>query len=197
MYGESLSWYFNDWFTGEGYPQYLVNWTQTGDSVSFTIHQTQSSSTVSFFKLPLELKLKNATHDTLIRIINSYSGEMFNVRIPFKADSLIFDPNSQIISGNNTVNAVAGHELQASLQLAPNPAADYITFRFGGLNAGGQSIIRVYDNSGRMRDEVIPGPGTREATLDTHEYVPGLYFYTFSGNNFTIRGKFIIKPVDP
>jgi aminopeptidase N len=196
VYGASLSWYFNDWFTGEGYPQYLVNWTQKDDSVAFTIHQTQSSPTVSFFKLPLELKLKNAGHDTLIRVINSYSGEMFNVRIPFKADSLIFDPNSQIISGNNTVNSIAGHELQASLQLVPNPAADYITFRFGGLNTGGQSIIRVYDNSGRMRDEVIPGPGTREATLNTHEYAPGLYFYTFSGHGFTMRGKFIIKPVD-
>ena len=191
-YGQDLSWYFNDWYTGEGYPQYLVNWSQTGDTVSFILRQTPSSSTLSFFALPIELKLKNADYDTLIRVNNTFSGELFKVRIPFAVDSLIFDPNYQIISGNNTVNAVAEHALQVSLQVVPNPATDYVTFRLGGLTTGGRGSILIYDDSGRMRDEVFPAMGAGGFTLDTRSYAPGLYFYVFSWQDVKDSGKFII-----
>ncbi len=192
-YGHDLGWYFNDWFTGEGYPQYRINWSQTADTVAFTVSQTQSSPTVSFFQLPIQLMFKNAVHDTLIRFNNTFSGELFKVRIPFAVDSLIFDPQYQIISNNNTVNAVAEHGLQAGLQLLPNPAKDHVTFRFGDLLAGEHGIIRIYDDYGRMRDEAFPGPGQAEFTLDTHAYMPGLYFYVFSTGDNRYSGKFIIS----
>ena len=171
----------------------LVNWTQTGDSVYFTLTQTQSSPTVSFFKLPVEIKLKNASHDTLIRVNNLYSGQGFTVHIPFKADSLIFDPNYQIISGNNTVNAVAEHNLQPSLQVVPNPASDHVTFRLGGLTTGIHGSIRIYDDTGRMWDELLPEAGADEIVLNTRNYSPGLYFYVFSCQYFQESGKFIIS----
>jgi len=192
-YGQDLTWYFDDWYTGEGYPQYLVNWSQTGDTVAFTLRQTQSSPKVSFFALPIELKLKNTVHDTLIHINNTFSGQLFMVRIPFKADSLILDPNYQIISGNNTVNAVTKHALHASLKVVPNPADGHITFRLGELTDLGCVSIRVYDDSGRMRDELFPVTGQTEITLNTRSYAPGLYFYICTQQDFQEKGKFIIS----
>ncbi|MCX6284069.1 MAG: M1 family aminopeptidase [Bacteroidetes bacterium] len=192
-YGHDLGWYFNDWFTGEGYPQYRINWSQTADTVAFTVSQTQSSPGVSFFELPIQLLFKNSGHDTLIRFNNTFSGELFKVRIPFPVDSLIFDPQYQIISSNNTVNAVAEHGLQAGLQLVPNPAKDHVTFRFGDLTAGERGNIRIYDDYGRKRDEVFPGHGQSEFDLDTHAYPSGLYFYVFSIRDNTYSGKFIIS----
>lgn len=192
-YGQDLGWYFDEWFTGEGYPQYTVNWSQTADTLAFTIRQTQSSPTVSYFELPLQIKLKNAVRDTLIRVINTYSGELYKVRIPFAADSLIFDPECQIISGNNLVNAVAEHDLQISLQLLPNPADDKTVFHFGGLLNGGHGSLCIYDDYGRIRDELSPGDGTNELVLDTRNYAQGLYFYVFSRQNYRATGKFIIK----
>jgi aminopeptidase N len=192
-WGQDLTWYFNDWYTGEGYPQYQINWTQKSDTVSFTVSQTQSSPTISFFALPVQLKFKNANQDTLVRVSNTFSGELFIVRIPFTVDSVIFDPDYQIISGNNLVNAIAEHALQASLQVFPNPAADHITFRLGGLTTGGHASIRIYDDSGRMKDEVFPVSGQTEISLDTRNYPQGLYFYVFNRGDFHESGKFIIK----
>lgn len=190
--GQDLTWYFNDWFTGEGYPQYLINWSQTGDTLAFTVRQSQSSPTVSFFEMPVQIKLKNSLHDTLIRVSNTFNGQMFSVRLPFKADSLIFDPYYQIISGNNTVNAVAERDLKASLQVVPNPATDHVTFRMGGLNAGAHGSIRIYDDSGRMKDELFPGPAQTEIMLNTRDYPAGLYFYVFTGQDLRVSGKFLI-----
>jgi len=192
-YGHDLGWYFNDWFTGEGYPQYRINWSQTADTVAFTVSQTQSSPTVSFFQLPIQLMFKNSVRDTLVRFNNTFSGELFKVRIPFAVDSLVFDPLYQIISNNNTVNAVAEHGLQAGLQLVPNPAKDHVTFRFGDMLYGERGIIGIYDCYGRMRDEVFPGRGQSEITVNTQAYIPGLYFYVFSTGDNTFSGKFIIS----
>jgi hypothetical protein len=192
-YGHDLAWYFNQWFTGEGYPQYLINWSQTADTLSFTVRQTQSISTASFFELPLQIRLKNASRDTIIRVNNTFSGELFRFRIPFTADSLVFDPECQIISANNAVNAVQEHGLQPGLQVAPNPASDVVVFRLGGLAGTGHGSLRVYDDSGRMKEEVFPGIGMNDLILDTSNYAPGLYFYVFSWQDQRESGKFIIR----
>ncbi|MCX6280459.1 MAG: M1 family aminopeptidase [Bacteroidetes bacterium] len=191
--GQELNWYFNDWFTGEGYPQYMINWSQTNDTVSFTIRQTQSSPSVSFFQLPLQIKFKNSGHDTLIRFNNTFSGELFKVRIPFAVDSLVFDPLYQIISANNTVNAVGEHDMKPGLHVFPNPARDHLTFRFGSLFSGNSGSVRIYDNTGRMKDELFPFRGQVEYTLNTTDYAPGLYFYIFSSGDYQSSGKFVIS----
>jgi len=190
--GQDLSWYFDEWYTGEGYPQYQINWTQKADTVSFTIHQSQSIPTASFFELPIQLKFKNNTHDTLIRVVNAYSGQLFTVRILFTVDSLIFDPEYQIISGGNTISAVAEHGLKAGMQVGPNPATDHLTFRFGSGQSKYHSTIRIYDDFGRMIDELFLAASQTELTLDTRRYPAGLYYYVFSNKDFHNSGKFII-----
>jgi hypothetical protein len=107
-------------------------------------------------------------------------------------DSVIFDPDYQIISGNNQVNAVGEHSLQARLMVYPVPASDIVTFRFGGSQATRRCSISVFDDSGRKRDEVITTPGQTEINLDTHEYSPGLYFYLSGCGDFHDEGKFLI-----
>jgi len=192
-YGRSLAWYFSDWYTGEGYPQYMVNWSQTGDTVDITLSQTQSLPTVPFFSLPVPLRLKNAVRDTMIRLGHTFSGELFKVRIPFAVDSVIFDPEYQLISANNTVNAVSEHYLMPALGVAPNPGSDHVTFSFGGLNTGIPGTLRIYDYSGRMKDMVNPATGAGELRLDTREYAPGMYFYVFTKDAVRCSGKFIIS----
>jgi len=126
-YGHDLAWYFNDWYTGEGYPSYHIDWAQSGNAVTYTVSQTQSHPSVTFFPMSIPVQFKNATRDTLIRVFNSFSGQTFTATIPFAVDSVIFDPDYQLISGNNTVGAVAEHDWHRNLQIYPNPAGNAIT----------------------------------------------------------------------
>ena len=193
--GQDLTWYFNDWFTGEGFPSYQVKWFQTDNTVLFTVNQTQSHPSVSFFEMPIQLKFKNATCDTLLRFSNTFSGQAFSATIPFTVDSVFFDPDHQIISGNNVINAIAERTWQPGLQVFPNPAIDRVTFRFGVFPVKDNGKICIYDHSGRMMEEILITHGETEIILDTHNYLPGLYFYFFRQQDHRECGKFIISPV--
>ena len=190
--GEDLTWYFNDWFTGEGYPSYHISWTQPGDSVLFTVTQTQSHPSVSFFRMIMPVQFKNASRDTLVRFLNTFSGQSFAVRIPFKVDSVIFDPNYELISASNTViGAVTEFTGHSFLKIYPNPATDKLTFNFQGFPPKDPGKISIYDYSGRLKDEFYFHRET-EITINTCKYSSGLYFYLLTRFGRPITGKFMI-----
>lgn len=155
--GIDLTWYFDDWFTGEGFPSYNINWAQAGDSVTFTVGQIQSHPSVAFFRMPIPVQLKNATRDTIIRVLHTFSGQSFTAIIPFAVDSVIFDPDYQLISGNNTIGAVTEPAGSYNLKVFPNPANDNFTVSFSLdfpqivkldlMNANGEKILNLMEEA--------------------------------------------------
>jgi len=117
---------------------------------------------------------------------------MFSIKIPFKADSLLFDPDYQVISGNNTISSVNENEQQPKLRVYPNPARDRITFSVAGSWLKEEGKIYIYDHTGQLRDMIILTAGQTGLTLGTMNYASGLYFYMLTNKNFQISGKFLI-----
>ena len=65
--GKNLTTFFKNWFEGQGYPTYKVEWSQIGNSyVKINMAQTTSHPSVTFFDLPVALKFKNATQEKTI-----------------------------------------------------------------------------------------------------------------------------------
>ena len=92
--GIDLKEFFDDWFYGQGYPSYNVQWTQIGnDYVKINMSQTTSHPSVSFFPLPVALEFKNATQQKTIVVNNTYNSEIFFNNIGFVADTVIIDPD--------------------------------------------------------------------------------------------------------
>jgi aminopeptidase N len=131
--GQNLAWYFNDWFTGEGFPSYSFNWVQDANQLlTFTVDQTQSHSSVSFFELPLPIRFKNnfMGQDTLIRFDHTTNPQTFAVTIPFHVDSLLFDPMKVIISNfNSVISRSKPIDERNGPFLFPNPATTTISLR--------------------------------------------------------------------
>jgi hypothetical protein len=190
--GEDLTWYFNDWYTGEGFPSWHLDWIQSGEAVSFTLNQTQSSPLVSFFEMVVPVQFKNAIRDTIIRVSNTFSGQAFTANIPFTVDSVIIDPGYQLISGNNTIGAVDNLDSELLLQVMPNPATDHVTFRFGGSPAHDQGEVLIYDHAGRMMARCEFAAGDAEIILHTASFPVGLYYYVLNSEDHRYNGKFMI-----
>ena len=190
--GKDLTGYFNDWFTGEGFPTYQVNWSQTNDTVAFTVSQTRSDPSVSFFEMSIPLKFKNEFRDTLILFSNTYSGQTFSVMIPFAVDSVIFDPDYQLITGNHAFTDIGEHTMNNNFEVFPNPATGLINFRFTGPAPKGQNRICIYDHSGRKMAEFLMNPRETGMTLNTGNYSPGLYLYIVKEAEYQFSGKFMI-----
>ncbi|NMD28549.1 MAG: hypothetical protein GYA79_02435, partial [Bacteroidetes bacterium] len=96
--------FFNQWYTGEGYPSYHVEWAPVGGThVYFKISQTTSHSSVPFFKMPVPVRFNNSTQDTTYIVYNDSNNQLFSFPINFNPTAAQFDPTLRIISRNNTV----------------------------------------------------------------------------------------------
>ncbi|MCB0400959.1 MAG: T9SS type A sorting domain-containing protein [Flavobacteriales bacterium] len=124
--GQNLTEFFNDWYFGEGHPSYQVQWTQIGNSAAFTIGQTQSHASVGFYEMPVPIYVKGAGQDTTLVFDHQFSGEQFNVTIPFTIDSVFFDPELWILSANPTVLHVDEVIPQGRVVLYPNPSEELV-----------------------------------------------------------------------
>ena len=187
VYGHDLSWYFDDWFTGQGYPSYHIGWSQAGNNVTFTVNQTQSHPSVAFFQMPIPVQFKNASHDTIIRFLNTFSGQTFSASIPFAVDSVIFDPDYQLISGNNTIGAVAENSWQKNLQIFPNPAGSMVTVTMEGVQICPQ--YKIFTPDGKL---VQSGMVTaRRHKISITALPDGLYIIVFNEQGQSVARTFV------
>lgn len=127
VYGSSLTEFFNDWLYMQGYPTYTITAQNWGaGQAKITVSQTQSHASVSFFEMPLEIRLTSAggiNHDVVVN--NTVNNQEFVVPVPFVVAGVTFDPNKHIISKNNVVTlANASFELEQTISVYPNPAND-------------------------------------------------------------------------
>lgn len=149
--GQSLEPFFQQWFSGQGYPSYTITWAQFGfTSVKILIDQTTSHPSVSFFDLPLALKFKNATQEKTVVLDNKKNHEIFIQDIGFMADSVFIDPDYWLISRNNKstkVDSIATADER--LTVYPNPAKDAFNILINNFT-NPNAAIRLYDAVGKL-----------------------------------------------
>jgi aminopeptidase N len=127
VHGSSLSEFFNDWLYMQGYPTYTItarNWGAGQAKIS--VSQTQSHASVTYFEMPLEIRLTGAgglTHNVVVS--NTVNNQEFVVPVPFVVTGVQFDPNKHIISRDNSVTlSNESFELEQTISVYPNPAND-------------------------------------------------------------------------
>jgi len=151
VYGSSLTEFFSDWIYNQGYPTYTINATQINSSqVQITVNQTQSHSSVSYFEMPIEVRLTGAGNQVFdARLENTSDGQKFIVNIPFTVTSVEFDPNKHLISNNNTValsNSI--FELQEAIAVFPNPVNSY--FEISSPDSISIEKVELYNTLGQL-----------------------------------------------
>jgi len=129
--GESLTEFFDDWYSGEGYPSYQITSNVDGNDVAITVNQTQSHNSVSFFEMPLTFKIEGASgEEETIRVDHTTDGQVFNHTAAFPIANVVFDPKSDIISRNNTATlSIANDVLEAGIRIFPNPVVENLTIQ--------------------------------------------------------------------
>jgi aminopeptidase N len=147
---QDLTQFFNDWYKGQGYPTYKVEWSQIGSSyVRIKMNQTTSHPSVSFFALPVALKFKNATTEKTIVLDNKTNGEIFIKNIGFIADTVLIDPEYWLISRNNTAtkipDAVNGKNV---VQVFPNPIQSQFYVYLRNFTAS-SATVNLYSATGQ------------------------------------------------
>ena len=150
VYGSSLTEFFNDWIYNQGYPSYTITARNWGaGQAKVTINQTQSHSSVSFFEMPVPIRLLGAggqTFDTVLN--NTTNGQEFIFSVPFPVTDVKFDIERNIISKNNTASLPnEKFNLEETIAVYPNPVSDELHIQLPS-NINLQNII-VYNSLGQ------------------------------------------------
>ena len=190
--GQDLTEFFKDWFKGQGYPSYNVQWTQIGkEYVNIKMNQTTSHASVDFFELPVALKFKNATQEKTIVVDNKTNGETFFKNIGFIADTVLIDPEYWLVTKNNVSSkvpdAAAGQNI---IQVFPNPVTDHFYIYLRKMVAN-TATINLYNAAGQRiytrTSSLISGSEYLEIPS---QYLPkGVYFLKIDAGDF----KFVKK----
>lgn len=191
--GVDLDEFFNDWFTGEGYPSYQITTSlMANNEVQVTIHQTQSHPSVSFFEMPVPIEFSGEGQDTIIVFNNTYSGQVFTCDPGFKTQQVKFDPEYKIISRNNTMIIVGVENLAAgkNLNISPNPANKQvnITFENGGLREA-----ELFGNDGKLLPVEIKAKDSNRLLMDISHLPEGLYLLKLQFTDGSVTRKIVIN----
>lgn len=127
VHGSNLDEFFNDWVYNQGYPTYNITAQNLGaGQAKIIVNQTQSDPSVTFFEMPLEIRLSGAgglTHDVVVE--HTTNGQEFIVSVPFVVTGVTFDPNKHIISRNDVATLASNSfDLEQTISVYPNPAND-------------------------------------------------------------------------
>ena len=152
--GQNFTEFFKDWFEGQGYPSYQVQWSANKNNwVKLTLAQTTSDPSVSFFEMPVPVLLRKGNRDTTMVLNHTKSGEEFWVNPGFLPDTVIFDPQRWLLSAKNTVTKIPSASENANdVRIYPNPIEEKIKISFVNpttakltmriINAAGQTVYR-------------------------------------------------------
>jgi len=188
--GRNLAEFFNDWLYGQGYPIYSIqcSFSAVTNDVQVVINQTTSDPSVSFYKMPVPLEFKDATHDTILVFDNTFSGQQFTANAGFRPDSIKFDPNMEIVTKSDTV--IPGiHESSTNntFSLFPNPVTDDLNIDFSGYNF---QTAQLYDIRGMLirsvnTDALQPG----KIKIKMSDLANGIYFVKAVFNDGSVIRK--------
>ncbi|MGH2666202.1 M1 family aminopeptidase [Flavobacterium sp.] len=188
VYGSSLQEFFNDWVYNQGYPTYTVNAHNSAPGqATVQINQTQSDPSVSYFEMPVPVRLTGSSGQQLDVVLNNTSnGQSFVVNVPFTVTGVEFDPNKDIISRNNIATlGTENFDSGAAIQLYPNPVSDILTINLP------ESItlekVSLYNTLGQKSLE------TNQHEINVSQLTSGLYVAVFKTSNGTFHKKIIKK----
>lgn len=132
--GKDFTQFFNDWIYGQGYPTYQIRWNQTSDQMlRIKVSQTQSHSSVSFFEMPLPIKVNGTGGQVAyLTLNNTTNNQDFADLINFPVSSIQFNYEYQIIQRNSTVTKdtsllAVDDSSKDAVKIYPNPVKNQLS----------------------------------------------------------------------
>lgn len=184
--GRDFTEFFNDWIYGEGYPSYQIRWTQnpTTKQLTFRIGQTRSSPSVSFFEMPLPIRVSGAGGQTAYFVLDHISQNQYFTRdVGFDVTNVTFNYEKQIITKGSTVvrdNNLAVSEIdQKIMNVFPNPAKSFIKIS----NIEEPTYYEIYSVDGKL---IKKGTANPDSEINISSMVKGIYMLKFNNQSVKI-----------
>lgn len=175
--GLDLTEFFNDWVYNQGYPKYTIQANNLASGqVKVKINQTQSHSSVSYFEMPVPIRLyANGGVFQDVVLENTYNGQEYILDIPFVVTNVDFDVKKDIISRSNSAFLSDENFELEKVSIFPNPTQSKLNLSLP--NSIQLKSVRFYDINGKFISE------TKDQTSwDISEFSEGVYLMDIQTN---------------
>ena len=154
--------FFEQWYFGQGYPTYTIQWEQAGENLTLEInHSTSKPNITPTFTNDLDVKFERiGLPDTTIRFSIPSNNELFNINdIGTISGNITIDPENWIINdvGSITGNNITGLNKVTDVEkiyFSPNPSDG--VFYIENLNSPAHIIVRDMNGKIRKQTDVLP-----------------------------------------
>ena len=185
--------FFEQWYFGQGYPTYAIQWQQSGENLLLEInHNTSKPNITPTFTNDLDVKFQRiGLPDTTIRFSISSNSELYTItNIGQINGSITMDPDNWIINANgsiietNTLNSEIDQTSTSNLYISPNPSNGIFSIH----NLNTRAEITVRDMNGKIRENIEFNPGD---FIDIKKLGKGTYIIDIQINKSIKRIKII------
>ena len=138
--GRSFDYFFEQWYYGEGHPEFTVDWYQNNDTLVIISNQSASvPEKTAFFNMKTPFKLNFPSGDSTLNLLQDSPHSIHKIFIKEPVINISLDPQNILLKQVNSINRVDSLSgmILPDVFIYPNPAED---------------SIRIYSNS--IRDPI-------------------------------------------
>jgi hypothetical protein len=190
--GEDFNTLFEQWYFGEGYPTYSLQWQQLGNDLIVEISHTTSKPNVTpTFTNDLDVRfVRPGQSDTIVRFDITSNSNIFTLsNFGAISASISIDPQNWIINKLGSIiesNSLNLHEEQHDLALTISPNPNQGEFKISNLKE--KVHIVIYDLHGKTRKHLTISP---EEYINIKELGKGTYIVEIQTNKNSKRFKIL------
>ena len=184
--GRSFTDFFNQWYYGQGYPTFNIEYSKLVDSMLIMVNQTASLPAVTpFFKGLYEFTINTVQGDTTVKVNLTNNNQIFKFKSNRTPTGLIVDPNNwvlnkvgSIITGTTTIN------VSSDIKLFPNPSSGIIYLQYP---MNWFDNLQLYDAAGKLLQKQTISRRSVQQSLSV-SLRPGVYVIQLNG-----KGRVAVK----
>lgn len=194
--GISLDYFFDTWYYGQGYPVYTFNIEKANnDSISFSVSQSTTHSSVDFFPMYVPVKLIGVDTSTVVKIHHSQNNQLFELETGFKVNYIEFDPDYTILAPHPAYingSGLVERDWTKSVTVAPNPVNEVLDIRLD--NTIKLKKTEVVDMTGKVVYSSSSPENSNHIRVPFNEYKTGQYIVRIFTNKGVTNSTVIKTP---
>lgn len=186
--GIDFSCFFDQWYYGEGYPRFQVQWSQTGDSLMIRSEQTTTSLVTPFFRTPFDLELRTLEGETKrVRLMQETPVLDTVIVLSGTVEEVLFDPDGWLLKSVSVLNVIPEFSEKNQFVFGPNPVTGELRIRFLNNNRIDRIVVTNMAGQEVWSDEEVENP----ARVDLSRLASGPYLLVLFDDDRTYREPFI------
>ncbi len=191
----SLTEFFNDWYYGEGFPQYTIIYNQGLDNapMQISLAQRPSDPSVDFFEMHVPLRLIGDTDTMDIVLHHTQNGQIFTIDRNFVVRSVELDPDLKLLHANAAISEILIPGEVLALELYPNPASTELRLQVVD-QVSGNFTLSIWNMGAELvfREDLYLNGQSGLFVIDVADWPAGTYSLVLKGDEEEIVKPFVI-----